>query len=537
MPGLELPAATPPLEVWPYTIETLQRLLAEKSVADPRVVEDKLHTAYFEEYFNKLGAQTVLVENHYIDHDFLEDHAAYYVRCFEEYRRTCTRLHFFNIQFSEQDIHALINREVGPLDDKSLRKAYLGFVVVKPLPETIVGRTCLRTYPTHTAPRSYPITRRYEANPFGLRLRVHTLAFEEQDQVAAACATSALWTVFQGTGVLFHHAILSPVEITRAADRLAPIGTRTLPSEGLNDIQMANAVRSVGLEPLLLEAEDMHVLKSTLYGYLRGRVPVLLGAELIFDKPLFATTEGREGTIGKHAVAVTGYSLGHAAPVGYGPSGLLLRSSRIDKVYAHDDQIGPFARMGCEDTHFTTSWEEHDTLGNVIPVDAYPTVLLIPLYHKIRIPYSTVHDALIPFDIYVEQMRMQGLLPGMKRLEWDLYLSTVTDFKREIRAGGLPSEYKRKLLLQSMPRFLWRATAILDDRPALDLLFDATDIEQGRFFLRAVDYGLPLGAMLPAVAPAALAAPAFHREKDWRYLDQILRWFAAQTDPSLSPGP
>ena len=39
-----------------------------------------------------------------------------------------------------------------------------------------------------------------------------------------------------------------------------------------------------------------------------------------------------------------------------------------------------------------------------------------------------------------------------------------------------------------MPRFIWRAIATKDSNPVVELLFDATDIEQGSFFLRPIEY-------------------------------------------------
>src|SRR5262249_17736969 len=98
-----------------------------------------------------------------------------------------------------------------------------------PLPRTIVGRTCLKTYP-HDSRRDFPITRDYEANLFGMPLRVESLAFQEQDSVAAACATSALWSAFHGTGKQFQHPIPSPVEISKAATAHLPLDTRTFPN-------------------------------------------------------------------------------------------------------------------------------------------------------------------------------------------------------------------------------------------------------------------------------------------------------------------
>ncbi|VAW67878.1 hypothetical protein MNBD_GAMMA09-185, partial [hydrothermal vent metagenome] len=69
---------------------------------------------------------------------------------------------------------------------------------------------------------------------------------------------------------------------------------------------------------------------------------------------------------------------------------------RINKIYAHDDQAGPFARMefdekkselnGKEYVALKTSW--FDGNGR-----ALTDLLIAPLYNKIRIPFEVVHDA------------------------------------------------------------------------------------------------------------------------------------------------
>ena len=104
----------------------------------------------------------------------------------------------------------------------------------------------------------------YEANLIGIQLQVNTLAFQEQDKTIAACATSALWTIFHGTGMLFQHRIPSPVEITRVATDRFP-RERSFPSDGLDLLQAVDAVRSIGLEPTNLDISDPYVFKSTVY--------------------------------------------------------------------------------------------------------------------------------------------------------------------------------------------------------------------------------------------------------------------------------
>lgn len=495
-----------PFEVVPYDIATLCRLLAEKAHASQTVINGKTHAEYFKSYFSHLDAQTIVVENDYIDRDFLEDFAAYYVRCFHDYERKCTRLHFFRHAFSEDEFVELLSGRTNALGVDQLQASYLGFVVVKPLPRTVVGRTCLRTYSDDTE-RSYPITRKYGANLFGIELTVETLAFQEQDSVVAACATSALWSAFQGTGILFQHAILSPVEITKAASIHFSSSSRNLPNTGLTAEQMAHAIRSVGLEPLALRAQDPFVFKNTLYAYLRGRVPILMLVTL------FDVSQSPPIFMGKHAVAAAGYRLSPQQSTTTGPGGYISAACHIDRVYAHDDGVGPFARMEftpqplaitANGQNFslmslTTSWP--NIAGFSGTVNAVPDIILVPLYHKIRIPFSLVQDAVIQFDSFVESLRQQQFLPLSERLRWDVFLTTVGDFKKDVLAtSGLDPDLRLDTLSSCLPRFLWRATAECAGVRVLDLLFDATDIEQGHYFVEAVKYHQQLGTILKAIA-------------------------------------
>lgn len=98
------------IEVCDYSIETLRRLISEKSKSNEDVIGSKLHHYYFEGYCDFIGVKTIVVENNYIDHDYLEDFSAYYVRCFSTYQRVCTRLHFFGVQFSQADFEQYLGK-------------------------------------------------------------------------------------------------------------------------------------------------------------------------------------------------------------------------------------------------------------------------------------------------------------------------------------------------------------------------------------------------------------------------------------------
>jgi hypothetical protein len=485
------------LTVFPYTPAELVRLLASCSEATQEFISGKMHRTFLEVYLQQLGAVTIVLEPAYIDKDFLHDYTGYYVSCFHNYRRVTARLHFFNIAFTQEHFVDLLSGKASPLSVTALQDSYLGFVVVKPLPQTVVGRTCLKTYPSENGRRNFPVVQQYTANLAGINLSVESLPFQEQDSVAAACATSSLWSIFHATGRYFHHPILSPTEITKAGSVSLPDGdmpnTRAFPNKGLTAQQMAYAINSVGLEPQVVGATNAHLVKSTLYAYLRGKIPALFGIQLVDYDPS-GTTPAR--AIGRHAVASAGYEYGADPIIPYGATGFRLAASRIGKIYVHDDQLGPFARM-----RFSTIPGSH--LGNAasnvdvmktewrssLPgceVIALPLLMLLPLYRKIRIPFELIHDTILELDSFIEMVRVQ-FFGHIERPEWDIYLTTGSDFKAEVLQDVVAGRIEDglEILTASLPRFVWRASASDSGGIKCDLLFDATGIEQGSLLVYA----------------------------------------------------
>jgi hypothetical protein len=497
-------------EVQPFSSETLERLLVENSHGANEGVRDKAHVRYLHGYLHQLACRTIVLERNYTDRSFLEDYAAYYVRCFEPYARTCTRMHFFDEDFDEEALTDAITAD----DPRRLQKHYLGFIVVKPLPLTVIGKTCLRAYPdADTHKRHYPTIRCQSANMFGLKLFVDTLPFQEQDREVAACASSALWSVLHSTAHLFQHAILSPVEITRTASAQARLDGRTFPNgDGLNTLQMADAIRSVGLEPLGIGVSSVETvsvrspefatmekvadddgekkeareerarrmqleLKIAALAYLRSGISCLLLCRMkdeVGDKHVVR---------GNHAVALTGYGLkpnGSITP--YTEAGTRFMASRVNRLYVHDDQVGPFARFTFEPGNLLYA-------GNLVAPEnhrrlADPINLVVPLYHKVRIPLSQAIDITVSLDQALKALK--DMIPWSEDLEWDIQLNTIEKIRDEVARSQLGREDKFALLTLPLPRFMWRLSASVSGNPVFDILLDATDLLQGSLVRRII---------------------------------------------------
>lgn len=489
--------------VLPYSIGQFKECLLAFSDISREALDRKLDNDYYKDYFSTVNTKTIVVEKNYVNKDFLDDFSNYYVKCFKPYKRYCTRLHFFDTKFTIKILNNLIVQKNASSLNK-FQNSYLGYIVVKHLPFSIIGKTCLKTY-ISSNDRHFPSLQKYDVHLCGIPLSITTLAFQEQDSVVAACATSALWSVFQGTGKLFQHSIPSPYEITKNATIDTPTDTRTFPNNGLTMEMMAKAIKTIGLEPLLVSPYNKEFTKAAIYAYLKAKIPLLMGHSLCN----IATCK----ELGKHAVAITGYCIEKIPQISipYKSSdtpinaGILLTSSRISKIYVHDDQVGPFARMCFKDFKFadkngketlfwaiTTSWGMKNKKEMCF---ALPSALLVPTYHKIRIPFEKVFSQIYEFNHILQSYTKQNPLTNQifNGIEWDIYLTTINDFKADIiNNNKLTPKQKIKICKTCYPRFLWRATAQINCEPLFDFIFDATDIEQNEYIIEVINYRNPL---------------------------------------------
>ena len=442
-------------------------------------IQQKRQIAYLNEYCSESGVQTLVYEREYVDRHYSEDFWGYYVRCFEGYRKVCSRIHFFAKPFDAKAIKRIFANEGISEKDGVNHLGYRGFMVVKPLPETLIGRTCLSPNGASRQSAEFPTTSRQTANLFGVPLEIQSLPFQEQDHEVAACATSALWSALYGTANIFDHLVLSPLEITRNALARSPFIGRALPNDGLDMAQITGVVRHVGLEADVIDAGRKHLLKGTAYAYLRGGIPLLLSID-------FNLKRGQEAEL--HAVALAGYRFGLPTAVPFPHNGFKLRAARIDSLYAHDDGVGPFAPLDLRaaGNRVTTSWLDDNGNRQLARLDQ----LLIPLYHQIRIPFRSILYGIVQFDAVLEFLRARHKVPLLPaRLEWDIFLNEIGDLKKEILSDPtITPLQKQDTLTMSLPRFVWRAIGSLGQSRKLDLFFDATDLLQGKQLLRSLIY-------------------------------------------------
>ena len=450
---------------------------------------------YLFRYLTNLGTRTIIAEHNYIDGDYLEDFSSYYVRCHKTYASKCTRLHFFSHEINENIFLDLITRQLRQKDINNILYSYNGFIVAKPLPNAQIGRTLLATYPnnnysaTNNKQSCYTAIREYKPNLFGITLSVKSLPFQEQDNVLAACATVSLWSAFHKTADLFGSLAPRPAEITRAANA-AGGNSRAVPSQGLSIGQMANAVRSVGLEPeLIIAAPDLPLI-SVIYSYLKHGLPVVLGVSM----------EGQEGL---HAVTLVGFSTNEKQVIRSEVASDEINATeifkdktkstpsliglRIDNFYAHDDQIGPFSELKVRDSDndsvpvlFEGRWPGDNGNNQIMT----PKWILVPIYNKIRVGFPCIQKCIMHFWTVLESVLEKKY--GEETHEWDVYLIKSVDLKNELTLELRDDARLIPFLVMQQPRFVWRVSLKYGDKKILEVLGDATDIENACPFFEII---------------------------------------------------
>lgn len=211
-------------------------------------LDDSHQAEYLIRYLADLDAKTCVLEDKYVDKDYLIDYQKFYSRSFDEAKRFTERIHFFVEDFSTTKFEESLENN----DIEYLRKSYLGFVVIRPIKgsdrKRLIGRTILNAYPDEKGSEKRVFIRgNYDVSLFGIPLSVSSLPFQVQDQGVSACATIALWTALHPLADTYGIQRLFPAEITELSTSF-PSEYRNFPSSGLNWGQMINCVKSMELD-------------------------------------------------------------------------------------------------------------------------------------------------------------------------------------------------------------------------------------------------------------------------------------------------
>ena len=455
----------PSREIHALSVETaFQKLYARP----PGIQRDpwKLpQVEYLEVYLKKIGCQTVIMESHYIDHAFMHDDAVYYVRSLRSYPNFTKRLHFFKKTFDDTYWHEMIERaghgEQSRIQNE-LQKCYLGFSVIRPLPDSPIGRTVLPA-PIETDFSSFATTRRHDVHLAGFSLYVDGVPFQSQDQGVSACATTALWSALDCVAAKEAITVSSPASITESATRYLLQEGRPFPNEGLTVGQICEATRAAGFSPIVIRSKSFADDTLQIFSYARsGFAPVL--ALLAID-----------GQAAGHAVCCVGLDAWPTTPQTDPDYKFREASSGLKGLYIHDDRLGPyaFAKLSqltdreTEKIHTCVSIEWPDAK----PLDSwYLNAIVVPVPQKLRLTLSRLRR------LGLNVAEAIGVAFKEPQTTLDCRFELAHAYAKRIYEFGLSSEGRYRVVCgTALSRYIGLIEIAGPTGPILDIVVDTTE--------------------------------------------------------------
>lgn len=468
--------------------EVLYEVNCSKGVSQTakQFIHNKIHVKYLDNYLGHDGlcANYVVAERDYINKDYLTDYSLYYSSCFSEYDKVCVRLHFFTFSgnletFKQYFIEFIMSSSERP---EFCTKNYLGYIVVKPTPNNFIGFTLLRDLNFNVGNKCYSSNRHYwgekeySIHIFGKLITLRTLAFQEQDKNVAACATIAIWCMFQCAAEDYYVILRSPIQITYESGITANDGSRLIPNKGLSIIQMAGAITKNNMATEARDVEDFAEAKATVFSKtFNDYLKKLIYAYSPIRLPVILAIKDENGIL--HAITINGFfedntdfaSSGRFLKIFNRKGEVYWNSSRISKVYVHDDQCGPFKEMEFGENCIHSIWEK-----------PYQTkTILISTYQKIRISYDDIEYVISQLITF-----LRTSFDSDTNMVWDVRLFYSEQFKSIIRDNKFDyyephnaEKIKFKFLSRNFPKYTWVASYRNDENERIvDFIFDATGL-------------------------------------------------------------
>lgn len=366
---------------------------------------------YLASYLKGLGCKSVLIEPNYFDRDYLSEHAVYYSQSALGYPNSCKRYHFFSEIVSREALEAALTEDKASI--AKMQGSYLGFCIVRPIDQNPFGRTVLVWYKDRTpdVPRIDEPSRLYTCNLAGLRLSVRGLAWQQQDQGVAACATVAIWSMLQSSAFDDFSSIPTTTEITESACDSVSVGRHAFPAhKGLRLEQVTGAIIKLGLRPQQFNSNlegqplgydlgrvsgiERHRFSSLCGALIRSGYPVLLVGGL-YNKQSNNASGKRLVFMGGHAMCAVG--LRSAGSEGSSAS-ILETDSNAPTLYINEDNIGPAVRFEVESVDVNDGGclaalrpKEPSYIGSEESADLkypdyfIPTAMIVAVHNHIRI--------------------------------------------------------------------------------------------------------------------------------------------------------
>lgn len=376
------------------------------------------------------SVKCVAVEREYIDKDYRDTFSHYHSKRFSTPSSRCLRLHFFDSQITRT-----ILKEASVDDDKrkNLNKSYLGYSVIRPTRPNCIGRTFLK--PSSRGPASaFACLCPEEVSILGTELKIEGFPFISQDTDVTVCAESAVWMMLRYFSNRYHlYPETYPFQVVNLTSNYS-IG-RNVPSSGLNEWQMAEALRKIGRPPLIYSRKSCESIKQDfdhlLYTYIESGIPVLAG-------------------LADHVVV----AFGHRSDFSANPPGAetIFTSAYNQALVVNDDNSVPYQLL-----HRTGLVSGAGAQASKFKFDDIVD-FIVPLHEKVFLPAESFQTVVIELLEKNPIFGFKVLSPSLRnsRLVLRLFLTTGKSFKKRLgerKMGNTVVEDTYRNI--PLPHFVW----------------------------------------------------------------------------------
>ena len=101
-----------PYDITGYDIDVICSHISFTTGTPFHLVKQKKQLSYLDNYLRspEISANIIIIENSYLEKNYVENFAEYYSRCFHPYSKICSRIHFFHLTTTSYNFFLHINK-------------------------------------------------------------------------------------------------------------------------------------------------------------------------------------------------------------------------------------------------------------------------------------------------------------------------------------------------------------------------------------------------------------------------------------------
>lgn len=372
----------------------------------------------------------LVIEYPYVDKFYRDSYYNYYSSKHNNYQRDCIRVSLFE---GEIEIGQFIKQE----KHESLEEAYLGFFILRPTINSIMGRSMIN--PKAFDDSNFKICScSVNSMIYGLKANAKGFPHSSQDGESIKCAETTIWELMEYFSNKYsEYKPTLPHEINLAIERFS--FQRQLPSNGLSMDQISFALKQFGFGTRVYSkdtyGDEIYEIIDT---YVESGIPVVVGLQ--------------SSDIGHVILCIGKETITH----------IELDEVKKNEYFKNDEAVNYFMPFG-ENSRYVVQDDnlipyrlvQLNNPGELYQDDELKKYqidsIVVPLYPKIYL------EAVLAKKLFFELLKDNTLgLELQSDFIFRYYLASSRTFKNHIsKLEKLGEDIKNSLLLTKMPKFIW----------------------------------------------------------------------------------